>query len=38
MIVMYKGEIYGEIDPKSVDMMRVGLLMAGIQQGQEVQG
>ena len=38
VIVMYKGEISGEIDPKSVDMMRVGLLMAGIQQGQEVQG
>lgn len=38
VIVMYKGEISGEIDPKSVDMMRVGLLMAGIGQEQEVQG
>lgn len=31
VIVMHKGKISGEIDPKSVDMMRVGLLMAGIQ-------
>lgn len=35
VIVMHKGRISGEIDPKSVDMMRVGLLMAGIQQGEE---
>lgn len=34
VIVMHKGRISGEIDPKSVDMMRVGLLMAGIQQGE----
>lgn len=30
VIVMHKGKISGEIDPKTVDMMRVGLLMAGI--------
>ncbi len=35
VIVMHKGRISGEIDPKSVDMMRVGLLMAGIQQEEE---
>lgn len=30
VIVMHKGRISGEIDPKGVDMMKVGLLMAGI--------
>lgn len=34
VIVMHKGKISGEVDPTSVDMMRVGLLMAGIQQGE----
>lgn len=32
VVVMHKGRISGEIDPKAVDMMRVGLLMAGITQ------
>lgn len=32
VVVMHKGKISGEIDPKSVDMMKVGLLMAGISQ------
>lgn len=32
VVVMHKGKISGEIDPKAVDMMRVGLLMAGISQ------
>ena len=32
VVVMHKGGISGEIDPKAVDMMRVGLLMAGISQ------
>lgn len=34
--VMHKGGIVGEIDPRAVDMMRVGLLMAGISQEGEV--
>ena len=35
VIVMHKGKISGEIDPKQVDMMQVGLLMAGITEGGE---
>lgn len=31
VIVMFKGKISGEIDPKAVDTMKIGLLMAGIQ-------
>lgn len=37
VIVMHKGRISGEIDPKDVDMMKVGLLMAGIRQEGEAQ-
>ena len=36
VIVMHKGKISGEIDPKEVDMMQVGLLMAGITEGGKV--
>lgn len=32
VIVMHKGKISGEIAPKDVDMMKVGLLMAGIRE------
>ena len=32
---MHKGKISGAIDPTSVDMMRVGLLMAGIGEKEE---
>ncbi len=35
VIVMFKGEISGELSPKSVDMMQVGLYMAGIQEEKE---
>lgn len=35
VIVMHKGRISGTIDPASVDMMKVGLLMAGIRSGEE---
>lgn len=35
VIVMHKGKISGAIDPTSVDMMRVGLLMAGIGEKEE---
>ncbi|MEG1741548.1 MAG: ATP-binding cassette domain-containing protein, partial [Acetivibrio sp.] len=35
VIVMYKGELSGEIDPKAVSTMRIGLLMAGIQDKEE---
>ena len=35
VIVLHKGKISGEIDPKEVDMMQVGLLMAGISEGGE---
>lgn len=35
VIVMHKGKISGEIDPREVDMMQVGLLMAGISEGGE---
>ncbi|MBS6397899.1 MAG: ABC transporter ATP-binding protein [Clostridiales bacterium] len=37
VLVMHKGKISGEIDPKSVDMMRVGLLMAGISKEEETE-
>ncbi len=37
VIVMYKGEISGEIDPKKTGMMEVGLLMAGIHKEEEEQ-
>ena len=35
VIVMHKGKISGSVDPTSVDMMRVGLLMAGIGEKEE---
>ncbi|MCD7736378.1 MAG: ABC transporter ATP-binding protein, partial [Lachnospiraceae bacterium] len=35
VIVMYKGRISGEVDPKTVSTMRVGLLMAGITEAKE---
>lgn len=37
VIVMYKGEISGEIEPKKASMMEVGLLMAGIHNEKEGQ-
>ena len=37
VIVMHKGKISGSIDPTSVDMMRVGLLMAGIGEKKEAE-
>ena len=30
VIVLYKGEVTGEVDPTKTDMMQIGLLMAGI--------
>ena len=30
VIVLYKGEVTGEVDPTMTDMMQIGLLMAGI--------
>lgn len=35
VIVMHKGKISGSIDPTSVDMMRMGLLMAGIREKED---
>ena len=32
VVIMHKGMITGTIDPNSVDMMRIGLLMAGIRE------
>lgn len=37
VIVMYKGEISGEVDPKQTSMTDIGLLMAGIRKSGEVQ-
>lgn len=35
VVVMYKGAIVGEVDPKKVTSSQIGLLMAGIKDGQE---
>lgn len=35
VLVMYKGEIIGEVDPKEVSIQKIGLLMAGQKLGEE---
>jgi ABC-type uncharacterized transport system ATPase subunit len=35
VLVMYKGKIVGEVNPKEVDTIRIGLMMAGINDREE---